>query len=119
MAIKCVSARVPKGNRWHSQMRIIPGELIYKGTVSDVEVWSTAVTWFDKTVEPLALLGLKERSFRKYTERTEQQVSVRTLHTASQKPLSRKEDRAFCISNSSFPRDVLFSCQDPFWCNTP
>lgn len=33
LAIKAVSVSVPTGNRWHLQMRIIPGEFIYKGTV--------------------------------------------------------------------------------------
>lgn len=50
-------------------MRIILGELIYKGIVFDVEVWSIVVIWFDKIVELLVFLGLKERSFRKYIER--------------------------------------------------
>lgn len=61
MAIKSVSVTVPIGNRWHSQIRIIPGGFIYKGTICKVEPQRvTAVTWFNND-RVVVTLGLKER----------------------------------------------------------
>lgn len=36
-AIKSVSVTVPIGNRWHTQMTVIPGGFIYKGTICKAE----------------------------------------------------------------------------------
>lgn len=61
MAIKSVSVTVPIGNRWHSQIRIIPGGFLYKGTICKVEPQRvTAVTWFNND-RVVIILGLKER----------------------------------------------------------
>lgn len=68
MVIKPVSVTVPIGNRWHSQMRIIPGGFIYKGTICKVEPQRvTAITWFNNG-RAVITVGLKERigeSFQK------------------------------------------------------
>lgn len=45
MSIKSVSVRVPKESRWHLQMRIIPGEFVYKGAVCKADARSNAVMW--------------------------------------------------------------------------
>lgn len=81
MAIKSVSVRVPKGNRWHLQMRIILGEFVYKGTVCKAEAQSSAVVWLDNC-RAISI----PRSRGKHGDRTEQRASVGTRRTASQKP---------------------------------
>lgn len=108
MSIKSVSVRVPNGNRWHLQMRIIPGEFAYKGTVCKAEAQSSALIWLGNC-RAISI----PMSRGKHGDRTEQRASEWTRCTASQKPPSRKEGRASCISISSSPPAAY--CQSPYW----